>query len=115
MSQQGQVFKRAGGNGTSWAYRYRTGGRDAKRVQRSGFPSHQAAAQALDRALERFRQEQGLIETPTLGKLVDMYLAQHDTQPDTTEKLRWLLSKATARFASARSVSFSRRRSRRGG
>ena len=27
-----------------------------------------------------------------------MYLAQHDTEPETIEKLRWLLSKATARF-----------------
>ncbi len=31
-------------------------------------------------------------------ELVEMYLAQHDTEPETIEKLRWLLSKATARF-----------------
>lgn len=27
-----------------------------------------------------------------------MYLAQHDTEPETIDKLRWLLSKATSRF-----------------
>lgn len=54
--------------------------------------------QALERALERVRQEQGLVETPTLAEFVEIYLAQHDTEPETIEKLRWLLSKATARF-----------------
>ena len=98
--QQGQVFAKGNGSGdaTNWAYRYRLGGENSKRVQRSGFPTETAAAQALDRALERARQEQGLVETPTLNELVEMYLAQHDTEPETIEKLRWLLSKATARF-----------------
>jgi integrase len=98
--QHGQVFAKGHGSGdaTNWAYRYRLGGRDSKRVQRSGFPTETAAAQALDRALERARQEQGLVETPTLNELVEMYLAQHETEPETIEKLRWLLSKATARF-----------------
>jgi hypothetical protein len=27
-----------------------------------------------------------------------MYLAQHDTEPETINKLRWLLGKATAAF-----------------
>ena len=62
------------------------------------FATEEAAEQALDRALERARQEQGLAQTPTLGELVEIYLAQHDTEPETVEKLRWLLSKATAAF-----------------
>jgi integrase len=98
--QQGLVFARGngGGDAANWAYRYRAGGRDSKRVQRGGFPTENAAARALERALERLRQEQGLVETPTLNELVEMYLGQHDAEPETIEKLRWLLSKATARF-----------------
>jgi integrase len=93
--QHGQVFAKDPSN---WAYRYRLGGRDSKRMQRSGFPTKEAAEQALDRALERARQEQGLAQTPTLSQLVEIYLAQHDTEPETVDKLRWLLSKATATF-----------------
>ena len=67
-------------------------------MQRSGFPTEEAAGQALGRALERTRQEQGLAQAPTLSELVEIYLAQHDTEPETLDKLRWLLSKATAAF-----------------
>ena len=100
MTQRGQVFplKSSGGGAESWAYRYRTAGRDSKRVQRGGFASRLAAERALDRALQRLRQEQGLIETPTLTEFVELYLAQHDAEPETIAKLRWLLSKATAAF-----------------
>ncbi len=83
---------------SNWAYRYRLGGRNSKRVQRTGFPTEEAAEQALNRALERARQEQGLAQKPTLSELVEIYLAQHDTEPETVDKLRWLLSKATAAF-----------------
>ena len=38
----------------------------------------------------------------TLAELVDEYLAQHDVQPVTIEKLRWLLGKATAAFGDRR-------------
>jgi hypothetical protein len=100
MAQRGQVFplKSAGRAAGSWAYRYRTGGRGSHRVQRGGFTSRLAAEQALERALQRLRQEQGLVETPTLTEFVQMYLAQHDAEPETIAKLRWLLSKATAAF-----------------
>lgn len=100
MPQRGQVFdlKSNGTVGTAWAYRYRIGGRASKRVQRGGFPSKLAAEQALERVLERLREEQGLVETPTLSEFVEMYLAQHDTEPETIVKLRWLLSKAAAAF-----------------
>lgn len=67
-------------------------------MQRGGFPFEQAATDALDRALERLRREQGLAQTPTLSELVDMYLAQHDVEPETLGKLGWLLSKAPRSF-----------------
>jgi hypothetical protein len=100
MVQRGQVFalKSGGDDRAVWAYRYRIGGRDSRRVHCGGFPTGNAAAQALDRALEHLRQEHGRAETPTLAELVEMYLVQHDTEPETIEKLRWLLSKATAQF-----------------
>jgi hypothetical protein len=70
MPQRGQVFdlKSNGTVGAAWAYRYRIGSRASKRVQRGGFPSKLAAEQALERALERLREEKGLVETPTLSK-----------------------------------------------
>lgn len=79
MVQQGQVFPLTtrGGGETRWAYRYRTGGRGSRRVQRGGFATEQAAVEALERALERLRRERGLVETPTLAELVDVYLRQH--------------------------------------
>lgn len=60
MVQQGQTFEltRRGLDGRAlWAYRYRTGGRDSKRVQRGGFDSEQDARDALERELERVGAE----------------------------------------------------------
>ena len=105
MVQQGQVFQltRCGPDGEQlWAYRYRTGGRDSKRVQRGGFASEQDARDALERELERLRREARIARRLTLGELVETYLAQHDVQPVTIEKLRYLLSKATAVFGERR-------------
>jgi integrase len=104
MAQQGQVFPLAvqRGDGMRWAYRYRVGGRGSRRVQRGGFASEQAAAEALERALEQRRREQGLVESPTLAEFVDVYLAQHEGEPETTEKLRWLLAKAVRVFGEGR-------------
>jgi integrase len=101
MSQQGQLFriKRTGRDGEPlWAYRYRLGGRGSKRVQRGGFASERDAAQALERELERLRRERGVSRSLTLAELVKVYLAQHDVEPVTIEKLRWLLAKAVAVF-----------------
>jgi len=104
MAQQGQVFPLAGQgrDGMRWAYRYRVGGRDSQRVQRGGFASEQAAAEELERALEQLRREQGLVESPTLSEFVDVYLAQHEGEPETTEKLRWPLAKAVRVFGERR-------------
>jgi hypothetical protein len=104
MVQQGQVFElNSGDDGAKrWAYRYRVGGRGSKRVQRGGFASEQAAAEALERALERLRRERGLVEAPTLREFVDVYLAQHGGEPETVEKLRWLLAKSVRVFGERR-------------
>src|SRR5829696_6822467 len=105
MFQQGQVFRltRRGSDGSPrWAYRYRVGGRTSKRIQRGGFKSEQAAIEALERAPERLQRERGLVEAPPLRDLVDVYLAQHDGEPETVEKLRWLLGKAVGTFGHRR-------------
>jgi hypothetical protein len=81
-----------------WAFRYRIGGRDSKRVQRGGFASEQDARDALERELERLRRERRITRRLTLSELVGTYLDQHDVQPVTIAKLRYLLSKATAVF-----------------
>jgi integrase len=105
MIQQGQVFelKRASRErGQLWAYRYRVGGRGSRRVQRGGFASEEDAVAALERELERIRRERRVSRSLTLAELVDVYLAQHDVQPVTTAKLRWLLDKAIAVFGDRR-------------
>ena len=104
MLQQGQVFKlRSDPDELSlWAYRYRVGGRGSRRVQRGGFVSEQDASEALERALERVRRERGCGTALTLAELVDEYLAQHDGEPETIEKLSWLLTKAVKAFGTRR-------------
>src|SRR5438552_7129913 len=60
MVQQGQTIeltRRGLGGERLWAYRYRTGGRDSRRVQRGGFASEQDARDALERELERLRRD----------------------------------------------------------
>jgi hypothetical protein len=100
--QRGQVFRlnsRSNDDQTLWAYRYRSGGRDSKRVQRGGFASEQDARAALERALEKTRRTASV---PTLVELVEQYLAQHEVAPITLEKLRWLLTHALAAFGARR-------------
>jgi integrase len=102
MTQQGQVFelKTRGRDGNPlWAYRCRVAGRGSRRVQRGGFATKNDAREALGRALERARREQGApTRSLSLAELVDEYLAQHDVEPATLGKLRWLLRKAVAAF-----------------
>ena len=103
MLQQGQVFEltSTGAKGMPlWAYRYRIGGRDGKRVQRGGFASAEDAHGALDQALERLRRRGKVGRMPTLAEFVDEYLAQHEASPVTVEKLRFLLDRAVAGPAS---------------
>jgi hypothetical protein len=103
--QQGQVFelkKRAVDGSPIWAYRYRTGGPDARRLQRGGFSSERDAAEALERALEHLRRQKGVGSTLTLKELVEECLAQSDAEPETIEKLCWLLAKALRTFGGRR-------------
>ena len=103
--QQGQVFelKRRSADGSPvWAYRHRTGGSASRRMQRGGFASERDAADALERALERLRRENGLGSALTLQDLVDEYLAQHEAEPETIDKLRWLLAKSLRVFGRRR-------------
>src|SRR5262249_32242429 len=116
MVQQGQTIelKRRGRDGERlWAYRYRTGGRDSKRVQRGGVVSAEDPRAALERELERLRRERrnagALTPAQLLGTylpppalLLETYVAQHDVQLVTIEKLRYLLGKATAVFGDRR-------------
>ncbi len=48
------------------------------------------------------RRERGCGSALTLGELVDEYLAQHAGEPETIEKLRWLLTKAVKAFGTRR-------------
>jgi hypothetical protein len=100
--QHGQIFelKSTGPGGQRlWAYRYRIDGRDSRRIQRGGFVTADDAREALQHALTaaQWRMEGARI---TLADLAVEYLAQHDGQPETTAKLRWLLTKSTASFGS---------------
>ncbi len=105
MIQQGQVFelKRRSREGEPlWAYRYWLAGRGSRRIQRGGFASEHDAAAALEHELDRVRRERRIPRSLTLSELVETYLAQHDVQPVTIDKLRWLLSKAIAVFGDRR-------------
>ena len=79
MVQQGQTIeltRRGRDDERLWAYRYPTGGRDSKRVQRRGFASEQGARDALERDLERLRRERRITRRLTLSELVETYLDQ---------------------------------------
>jgi hypothetical protein len=78
MVQQGQTIEltRRGPDGERlWAYRYRTGGRDSKRVQRGGLRCEADARAALERVLEKHRRGRGVGRRLTLAEFVDEYLA----------------------------------------
>jgi len=105
MVQQGQVLRlgwSAHDGGDLWAYRYRSGGRGSRRIQKGGFVDEEDARTALKRELERLRRRNALGRTLTLAELVDQYLAQHEASPVTLEKLRWLLQQAVAAFGGYR-------------
>jgi integrase len=100
--QHGQIFElRTTGPGGQrlWAYRYRLDGRGSRRIQCGGYASADDAREALERALTAAQRRKGRVRV-TLGDLAEEYLAQHDGEPETTAKLRWLLTKSTAAFGS---------------
>ena len=97
MAQHGQVLKLRScrGDGKArWAYRYRVNGSRSKRPQVGGFETREEAQRALKRELARLHPGREV----TLNELVEEYLRVHQAAPSTLEKLRWLLSKATAAF-----------------
>jgi integrase len=101
MVQQGQTIEltHRGPDGERlWAYRYRTGGRDSRRVQCGGFRTKADARVALERVLEKQRRRHGLGRRPTLAEFVDEYLAQHEVSPVTLARLRFLLDRAVHAF-----------------
>ncbi len=105
MVQQGQVFQletKDRDGERLWAYRCRVAGRGSRRIQQGGFASERDAREALERALERLRREQRVSRAPTRREPVGEYLAQHEAEPETIEKLRWLLAKSTAVFGDLR-------------
>jgi integrase len=107
MVQQGQVLKlkTRGANGKqTWAYRYRVDGRGSARPQMGGFASQGEALQALQVALERLHRRNGRPAQVTLSELAEEYLAQHEAEPRTIAKLRWLLAKATHALGDCRVV-----------
>jgi len=63
-----------------------------------GFASQGEATQALLAALERLHRRNGRLAQITLSELVAEYLAQHEAEPRTIAKLRWLLAKAVCAF-----------------
>ncbi len=78
--------------------RYRRGGRGSERVQQGGFTTPDAARKALEAALERVCRAAGTARTPTLSEQAAEYLDQHQAEPKTVDKLRWLLSKSLTAF-----------------
>jgi hypothetical protein len=89
MVQQGPVFElaRSGRDGERlWAYRFRTGGRGSRRVQRGGFACEQDARRCARARARSVRRERRICRALTLAELVEVYLAQHDVQPVTTRE-----------------------------
>ncbi len=87
-SQAGEVYKRHG----SWRYRYYLG--PGQRRERGGFRTKGEARDRLEAELRLLRT--GRQPDITLGELVERFLAEHEVAPRTTERLTWMLGKATA-------------------
>jgi len=99
--QHGSTVRR----GKSWAARYR----DAEGVQRlrGGFATKTAAREWVDRKVdevEALRSGERLAPSviPTVSELVDQFLATHEVDPATTDKLRYELKHATREFGDKR-------------
>jgi hypothetical protein len=108
MVQQGQVFKlktRGADGKRTWAYRYRVDGRCSARPQVGGFETQGEAVQALEVVVKRLHRRNGRLGQITLGELAEEYLAQHEAEPRTIAKLRWLLAKATGALGNRRVIS----------
>jgi hypothetical protein len=97
--QRGSVARLGGSWGVRW---YDENG---KRKRQAGFDTKSAAHAFLDSTIRRVaalrRGDPSALarsEAVTVTEAVDRYLAQHDVDPATTEKLRRQLRHATAAF-----------------
>jgi len=92
--QRGQVYKLAGG---SWAYRFRD--EEGRRRQVGGLRTKGEASAGLALALDTARRGgNGLSRDLTVAEAIERYLAQHDVDPATTNKLERQLRQAKAAF-----------------
>ena len=99
--QRGSTVRR----GKSWAARYR----DAEGIQRlrGGFETKTAAREWLDRKIDgvdalRTGERLSPSAIPTVTELVEQFLATHEVDPATTDKLRYELKHATREFGDKR-------------
>jgi integrase len=99
--QRGSTVRR----GKSWAARYR----DAEGVQRlrGGFQTKTEAREWLDSHVDgvealRRGERTSPAEIPTVSEFVDRFLATHEVDPATTDKLRYELRHATRAFGEKR-------------
>jgi integrase len=99
--QRGQVVKR----GSTWAVRYY----DAEGIRRfrGGFQTKTEARDWLERKvkeIERLRSGEALspAEIPTVAELVEQFLATHEVDPATTDKLGYELKHITRAFGDRR-------------
>ena len=98
--QRGSTVRR----GKSWAARYR----DAEGVQRlrGGFETNTAAREFVTggraRQALRTRGARRAGRVPTVAELVDRFLAAHEVDPATTDKMRYELKHATRTFGDKR-------------
>src|SRR5215216_3911095 len=98
--QQGQVFelrKRAVDGSPVWAYRYRTGSPGSRRLQRGGFCSERDAAEALERRSNVSGGRTASAARLRLGSSSRSTSPKYDAEPETIDKLCWLLAKALRR------------------
>ncbi len=99
--QRGQTVKR----GSTWAARYYD--EIGTRRFRGGFATKSEAREWLDRKVrevEALRNGERVLpaEIPTVSELVDRFLATHEVDPATTDKLRHELKHATRAFGDMR-------------
>jgi integrase len=90
--QRGQVYRKPSG---TWAYRLRD--EQGKRREVARFQTRSEAAVALRGVLDEMRLGKPK-RIPTLGELVDEYLAVHQAEPNSLRTLGYALRHSTAAF-----------------
>jgi integrase len=101
-SQRGQVTKTPAG---TWGVRYYD--ENGTRRRQGGFSTKTEAADWLDRKIDavlalRRGDRPAAVDIPTVSSLVETFLASHEVDPATTDKLRYELRHATRAFGDRR-------------